>query len=168
MAERRKKSVEKDISRATRIEQALETLQKLGFKITPPSTTTDIQAHEASLDLLGIVTTPTKIKGKKKVQPKESTHLRGTLNFRHVVGGNTYGPGILELPPTDKDLFSSLLKQDQLCTNHYQEPFLPQSSQCFIVKAGIPMAKSTYTKVPVNEGIFNSGSLWNDFVTITV
>jgi hypothetical protein len=167
MVERRKKSTEKSTSEATRIQQALETLQKLGFKVTPPSTTTDIQAHEASLDLLGIVTTPTKIKGKKKVQLKEITILRGTLNFRHTVGGGTYGPGVLELPLSDKDLFTSLLKQDQLCTNHYQEPYIQQGSQCFIVKAGTPMAKNTYKKVEVSQSAFNSGTLWDSFVTIT-
>ncbi len=52
-------------------QQALETLLKLGFKIQPPSTEQDIQAHEDTINLLGIVEPSKSVKGRKKKVKKE-------------------------------------------------------------------------------------------------
>src|SRR6266571_6033294 len=109
MAERRKKRLFKeDVSvfegiqkqgakiPEVSLQQALETLQKLGFKVTPPSTEQDRQAHEESIDLLGITDTPVKQSRNRKVS-KVDEKLQGILYFSHHVGGNTYGPGNIVL-----------------------------------------------------------------------
>ncbi len=146
--------------------QALETLQKLGFKIQPPSTIQDIQEHERSIDLLGIVEESVKARSRKKVKRvQEDTKLRAKLYFSHHVAGNTYGPGDITLEEGDRDLYVSLLKQDQACIQHYQEPLLPQTSRCYIVQKGDLIARNNYRKREVTEAQFNSTALWDGFIT---
>jgi len=151
------------------LQQALETLQKLGFKVSPPSTIQDIQAHEDSVDLLGITKEPVKVSRsrKKSKQVVEDTKLRGRLYFAHHVSGETYGPGDIELEIEQRDLYVSLLKQDQTCLQHYQEPLLPQSSRCYIVQKGALISRNNYMKKEVTEAQFNSAALWDGFLTET-
>src|SRR6266853_2969191 len=62
------------------LQQALETLQKLGFKVTAPSSADDIQAHQDSVDLLGIVEpSVSKSRNKKKKVENIDNKLRAVL-----------------------------------------------------------------------------------------
>jgi len=144
-------------------QQALETLLKLGFKIQPPSTEQDIQAHEDTINLLGIVEPSKSVKGrKKKVKKEVPEKLKATLYFGHNLSTGTYGPGEIELDISEKDLFNSLLKQDQMCLQQFREPFLPRANRCYIIKEGTVIAKSKYRKVEVSEGAFNSSNVFED------
>ena len=150
------------------LQQALETLQKLGFKVTAPSSEDDIQAHQDSIDLLGITDEPvSKSRNKKRKVNNTDNKLRGVLYFSHHVSSGTYGPGNIELDISERDLFVSLLKQDQTCVQHYQEPLLPQNSRCYIVQQGNQVSNNKYRKVEVSEAMFNSNALWDGLVTFS-
>ncbi len=89
------------------------------------------------------------------------------LYFAHHVANGTYGPGIIELDISERDLFVSLLKQDQMCVQHHQEPLVSQNSRCYIIQQGNQMLNSKYRKIEVSEGVFNSNALWDGLITVT-
>jgi hypothetical protein len=94
--------------KALPLEQMIQALQDLGYKITPASSEEDRKKQELSLKALGLVQ-----EGRKP--PPESKHkkLIATLHCQHVLNGQSYGPGPIELEPDQVGLFQALLHQEQ-------------------------------------------------------
>lgn len=110
------KVVAKSKSRSTRprtitLEEAIETLQALGFSITVPTSTEEKERQEASLAKLGFSDSGTKV-ASSRVKPQPE-YLTGHLYLAHSIAEATYGPGEFTLPLSAASLYRSLLQQDQ-------------------------------------------------------
>jgi len=146
MAEKRVKS-----PTAKQIEQALETMRALGYKIEPPSAELDSAKQEASIVKLGF-------KGRKaKVIPESTKQLKCNLGFAQTLGGTTYGPGEVVLEANQVSLLRTLVHQDQLTRAQYYDTAQYQPySRCFIIQPGRSGdSHHRYSKVEVTEAAFN-------------
>jgi hypothetical protein len=94
--------------KALPLEQMIQALQDLGYKITPASSEEDRKKQELSLRALGLVQ-------EVKAPPPEPKRkkLTALLHCQHVLNGQSYGPGPVELEPDQLGLFQALLHQEQ-------------------------------------------------------
>jgi len=167
---RRKRTIAKAKSRSTRpksitLEEAIETLQSLGFAITVPTSVEDRERQEESLARLGFVEAESKKKPTKSKSSKaQPEYLIGHLYLAHVIAEATYGPGELRLPVEQSSLFRSLLQQDQAAVRSFtdtadRQPF----SRCFLITPGRGQdAKNKFSKLEVSQDVFDSDNFINN------
>ena len=140
------------------LENALKTLQALGFKVTPPTNEEDRVKQEASLEKLGFSD-----KAKKAEKPKApSEDLVGHLGIVHCVSGVTYGPGEIRLPREQASLFNALLHQDKLAKDAYFDTADYHSvSRCYMIKPGNGRDQHhKYQKLPLSQAQFDGEAMW--------
>ena len=127
------------------IEELFKTAKDLGFSISIPTSAEDEYKQEAALVKLGFSDT-------RAAKPiRKANTLRGYLHASHRVGTECYGPGELELPESESDLFRSLLHQDQLCIRSQMDTTqYTNTSRCFFVQPGRSSdGKNKFAKVEV-------------------
>ena len=141
-------------SKKLTIEQLLAAAKDLGVQVYIPSTSEQKEAQESSIEKLGFVL-------ESKVSVKESnslaiTELTGHLNTRHNVSGVIYGPGDFTVSYLEKDLYNSLLKQDQMSTEALRDTVdFGNSNKSFIIERGIGRDKfSKFIKREVSAEYF--------------
>ncbi len=146
------------------LEKALEVMQSLGFKVTPPSSAEESEKQESSAEKLGFSEAK---KRKVKVQP-DPQFLDCYLGTAHHIAGNTYGPGKVSIPFKQVSLYRTLIHQDNLAKQSYLDtrdynPF----SKCFIItQSPLREVGGSYGKLEVTEAQFNSAAVLNH-VTVT-
>ncbi len=158
----RKKSV------PVNLEEALKTLQSLGFKVTPPSSSEEKVLQEESVEKLGF-TSPVKAKKSTKKTIEKPKVLKGYLGIEHHISGQIYGPGEIVLPIEQASLFNSLLHQDQLARKaHYDSVQTNPYSRCFMIQTGTSSDRyNRFTKREVSESQFNSDYIWDNPSIVT-
>lgn len=144
----------KSSKKTVTLEEAIKTLQDLGFDVSIPSTEQDRHRQKSSLAALGFESASRGVESK----PSGPTRLTGTLITSHSIGGNTYGPGLLDLPVEQEDLFRTLLQQDQSCVRaHMDTVDYIRNSRCYLIQPGRSEdKKNKFSKVEVSEAVFNS------------
>ena len=149
------------------LEQALKTLQDLGFKVTPPTSQEEQEKQETSLEKLGFVDKPLP-KKKGKVKEPEEEMLTTVLGISHSIADTVYGPGKVTLPKSQASLFNSLVYQDNLAKQaHFDEARLNPYSRCFMIRQGNGQDRhNKFRKQEVSESQFNSDQIWEE-ATIT-
>ena len=126
------------------LEQLLQAAKDLGVTVYIPTIDAMAQAEVDSISKLGI------IQAEKKAKPTPvPTELTGTLHFSHSINGQSYGPGKFTLSYLEKDIFTSLLKQDQMAMTALRDTSQYATNRSFVITLG--RGNDSYSKYAKRE-----------------
>lgn len=134
------------------LEQLLLAAKELGVSVYIPTSSEEEIKQEQSISKLGFIT-----ETKQEPEPV-NTELKGRLHGRHLVNGVAYGPGEFTLHYLEKDLFNSLIKQDQMALTALRDTTdYSSSNRCFVIGLGKGKdSYSKYRKIEVSPENFNN------------